>query len=159
MCRPRDAALALALVAAVPPALADFDANGVGLGAAEGELQRHFPNAHCQPLQWQSRAADRRCDDSRVQVAGIDGSITFYLKRGLVEAFDLRIDARALERLAKLLTERFAQRPAEKTGERTHTFRWSAKGEQALLSNERGGRRATLLVWRGDFVDEIYKVR
>jgi len=159
MSRSRKAALGVAMLALVGPAAAGFDANGVALGADEAAVEKRFPNAHCQMLQWQSRAADRRCDDSRASVAGMEGSITFYLKAGAVEAYDWRFDARNAEQLAKLLTERFGHAPVEKASEKARTLQWRGNGERALLSTEPGRRRATLLVWRGAFYDEIYKVR
>src|SRR3954463_12806016 len=72
------------------------DLNDVRLGASEKELQQRFPHANCQPLEWASRAADRRCDDSRITFAGFDASVTFYLRRNVVEAFDVRFDQRDL---------------------------------------------------------------
>jgi hypothetical protein len=36
---------------------------------------------------------------------------------------------------------------------------WKNGAEHALLTAELGRRRASLLVWRGTFLDEIYKVR
>lgn len=136
-----------------------FDANEVKLGASEKIVKRHFPNAHCQALQWRSRAADRRCDDSRVAVAGFDGSITFYLKDDAVAAFDLRFLTRDAARFAKLASERYGAPPREKASEKAHTLEWRRNGERALLSTQEGQRRASFLVWRGDFYDEIYKVR
>jgi hypothetical protein len=149
----------LAFLFVAQAALAGFDANGVALGDAEQVVKRHFPNAHCQALQWRSRAADRRCDDSRVEVAGFEGSITFYLKDGAVAAVDLRLLNRDAARFAKLATERYGAPPREKTSEKAHTLEWRRNGERALLSTLEGQRRASFLVWRGDFYDEIYKVR
>jgi len=141
---------------AAPPA---FDANGVRLGDAERVVKQHFPSAHCQPLQWESRAADRRCDDSRSIIAGHEARITVYLRKDAVEALDLRFDSAKAPSFAKLLTERFGGPPVEKNNEKTHTLAWRRNGERALLTTESGQRRATLLVWRGSFYEEIYKVR
>src|SRR6185295_20195711 len=81
-----------------PAAQAAFDANGILLGAPEAEVRRKFPSANCKKLEWESRAADRRCDDSRINFGGIEARITFYLRRDKVEAFDVRFDSRDLER-------------------------------------------------------------
>jgi hypothetical protein len=151
--------LALAALAIAVPAQAQFEANGVKLGDAERLVLERFPSAHCQPLQWRSRAADRRCDDSRARIDGIETRITVYLKGGAVQALDLRFRTAEAPRFAKLLTEQLGAAPTEKRGEKTRTLQWKKAGEQALLTTEPGERRATLLVWRGDFNDEIYKVR
>src|SRR6478672_5728009 len=76
-------------------AAAAYDLNDVPLGASESEIKQHFPNANCRALEWSSRAADRRCDDSRNHLGGVDASVTFYLKRDALEGFDVRFDRRA----------------------------------------------------------------
>jgi len=161
MCRSPDAAawLALAALAASATAYAQFDANGMKLGDPERRVGERFPNAHCQPLQWKSRAADRRCDDSRAHVAGLEVRITAYLKDDAVQALDLRFQTSQVERFTKLVTEQFGRPPVEKRTEKARLLQWKKNGEQALLTTEPGERRATLLVWRGNFNDEIYEVR
>lgn len=141
-----------------PAAAVAFDANGVTLGASEKAVREHFPNAHCQPLQWQSAAADRRCDDSRVTLAGTEARITVYLKNDAVEALDVRFSSRDAERFAKLVSESLGT-PTVNSTEKARTLGWRKGGERALLSTQNGQRRASLLVWRGAFYDEIYKVR
>jgi hypothetical protein len=141
---------------AAPPA---FDANGVRLGDAERLVKQRFPSAHCQPLQWESRAADRRCDDSRSIIAGHEARITVYLKKDAVEALDIRFESGEAPGFAKLVTERFGGPPVKKDNEKTHTLAWRKNSERALLTTMDGQRRATLLVWRGSFYEEIYKVR
>ena len=81
--------------------------SALGKGAA-GALSR----AHCKPLEWKSKAADRRCDDSKALIGGVPGRITFYLKRDRVEAFDLRFDSKDAERLGAFLKKRYGP-PAE----------------------------------------------
>ncbi len=157
--RPERLALLFVAALAARPAGAAFDASGVTLGASEKVVKEHFPNAHCQPLQWESRAADRRCDDSRITLAGADASITLYLKRDAVEAIDVRFDSREVQRFARRVTESFGAPPAEKNSEKARTLNWRRNGERALLSTLEGQRRSSLLVWRGAFYDEIYKVR
>ena len=142
---------------------AAFDANDVKLGAAERDIKQRFPNAHCRALEWPSRAADRRCDDSRISFGGLDASITFYLKRDSVEAFDVRFDHRNLAAMLKYLQARYGKPLAEPTVPATPaapvTVEWKGTAERARLTSEPGRRRASLLVWRGAFEEEIYKVR
>lgn len=151
--------LAVAALAFGAPAQAQFEANGVKLGDSERVVSERFPSAHCQPLQWESRAADRRCDDSRAKIAGLELRITVYLKDDAVQALDLRFRSADAPRFAELLTRQFGRAATEKHGEKTRTLQWRNADERALLTTEAGERRATLLVWRGDFNDEIYKVR
>ncbi|HEX7052381.1 MAG TPA: hypothetical protein VF211_00425 [Burkholderiales bacterium] len=156
----RRAPLALAALALLAPAAhAGVDIDGLALGLSERAVLRRLPSAHCQPLQWKSLAADRRCDDSRARVAGLEVRITVYLKSDAVEAFDVRFDSRDAERMAQLASERFGAKPVAKAGEKVRTLRWQGHGERGLLSTQPGERRASLLVWRGDFYEEIYRVR
>jgi hypothetical protein len=139
------------------PAFAAYDLNDVALGASEKQVIAHFPHAHCRPLEWQSRAADRRCDDSRVNVGGMVASITFYLKNDSVEGFDLRFDAPNVVPMRKLLAHRYGEPAIIDKGD--VKAEWKANGERARITTEQGRRRASLLVWRGAFEDELYKVR
>ncbi|HEX5768342.1 MAG TPA: hypothetical protein VFX94_08925, partial [Burkholderiales bacterium] len=66
-------AVALLVPVAAPAAL---DIKDVGLGANEQDIKRALPSAHCRPLQWESKAADRRCDDSRVGFGGVEVQVT-----------------------------------------------------------------------------------
>src|SRR5437868_9748338 len=90
---------------AASSAIAAYDANDLTLGASEAEIKKNFPNAYCRELEWPSRAAERRCDDSRISFAGVDASVTFYLKRGEVEGFDVRFDRRELARVKDFQSE------------------------------------------------------
>lgn len=155
--RPRVVLILAALLA--HDALAASAIDGLALGAAERTVKQRLPNAHCQRLQWQSRAADRRCDDSRATLAGMEVRITVYLKDDAVQAFDVRFDSRDAARMEKLATEHFAAKPVVRENEKTHALHWRANGERGLLTTQPGERRASLLVWRGDFYEEIYKVR
>lgn len=151
----------LALVAGA--ASAAYDANDVKLGATERDIKQHFPNAHCRALEWPSRAAERRCDDSRIIFGGADASVTFYLKRDAVEGFDVRFDHRDLAAVLKYLQSRYgkplAAPAAPATPPAAVTVEWKGTGGQARLTSEPGRRRASLFVWRGAFEEEIYKVR
>jgi hypothetical protein len=150
---------ALLLLVASNSAVAAFDVNEVALGASEQEIKAKFKEANCRELEWPSRAADRRCDDSRVKVGGIDASVTFYLKQGAIEGYDVRFDKGQFARMSKFLVERYGTPAVDKTSGLGSTVEWKNKGERARLSAEQGRRRASLLVWRGAFEDEIYKVR
>jgi hypothetical protein len=157
----RTSGLILALAARA--AAAAYDANDVKLGATERDIKQRFPNAHCRELEWPSRAAERRCDDSRITFAGVDASVTFYLKKNAVEGFDVRFDQRELDRVVKYLRERYGE-PDTEIGlpykpDAPAKVEWQAKEEHGRLSAEPSRRRASLLVWRGTFEQEIYKVR
>ena len=149
--------IALLLALATGPAAAAYDANDVTLGASERRIKERFPHANCRELEWPSRAADRRCDDSRITFGGVDASVTFYLKRDAVEGFDVRFDHRALERVSAFLRTRYGE-PVEQ-GPAPRKLEWKKGAERAALTSEQGRRRASLLVWRGAFEEEIYKVR
>jgi hypothetical protein len=157
----RTSGLILALAARA--AAAAYDANDVKLGATERDIKQRFPNAHCRELEWPSRAAERRCDDSRITFAGVDASVTFYLKKNAVEGFDVRFDQRELDRVVKYLRERYGE-PDTEIGlpykpDAPAKVEWQAKEEHGRLSAEPSRRRASLLVWHGTFEQEIYKVR
>jgi len=149
-------------------ALAAFDANGITLGAAEKQVRAQFPSIYCKGLEWQSRAADRRCDDARVSFGGIDARVTFYLRKDKVEAFDLRFDAKELDRMLAHLKERYGKPTSEVTEkilDRDKPARevlkvlWEGKGERAVLTATLNQRRGSLIVYRGAFEEEIYRVR
>jgi len=160
---------ALLLTAALlvaPAAHAAFDANGIPLGANEAEVKRKFPSANCKKLEWESRAADRRCDDSRVSFGGVEARITFYLRRDKVEAFDVRFDSRDLERFVGVVKQRYGKPASEQTDtlgdkkpRQVYKALWEGKGERAALVAQIDKRRGSLLVSRGNFEEEIYKVR
>jgi hypothetical protein len=155
-----------ALALAAGPAWAAYDANEVPLGASEKAVLQRFPAAHCRPLEWKSRAAERRCDDSKAMIGGVPGRITFYLKRDRVEAFDMRFENKDAERLATFLKTRYGA-PAEERRAKLEDQRrgelykveWKKGQEHAVLTSLSEKRRATLTVWRGDFEEEIYRVR
>jgi hypothetical protein len=160
--------LLLAAALLIPSAYAAFDVNSVMLGAPEAEVKRRLPSANCKKLEWESRAADRRCDDSRINFGGVEARVTFYLRKDKVEAFDLRFDTRELDRFVAHLKERYgkpASEVKEKIEDRDRRTRevlkilWEGKGERAVLTATIGQRRGSLLVYRGSFEEEIYRVR
>lgn len=160
--------LGLNLLFAAMPALGAYDANGVGLGAQEKDVKERYPSAYCRPLEWPSLAADRRCDDSRAELGGVKVRLTFYLKDDAVEAFEVRFDTRDLERMLGVLRAGYGapasegRESIEREGQPARSFYralWKGRGERAMLSAELDQRRASMLVSRGDFEEEIYRVR
>ena len=155
-----------ALLFASSLAHAAFDVNGIMLGAAEAEVRKKFPSANCKKLEWESRAADRRCDDSRVSFGGVEARVTFYLRRDKVEAFDLRFDSRELDRVVAFAKQRYGNPATEqrdtlgyKKPRQVYKALWEGKGERAALVAQLDKQRGSLLVSRGTFEEEIYKVR
>ena len=163
----RKLALASFLVVLMESAAA-YDANGVALGAPEKAVLKSFPSAHCQALQWKSRAADRRCDDAKISFGGANARITFYLKNDKVEAFDVRFDTKDAERIAAFLRSRYGA-PSAETRDKIETpgaepreiykVRWEKGAERAVMTALMEKRRASLSVSRGDFEEEIYRIQ
>lgn len=149
-------------------ASAAYDVKDVSLGAREHDVRRQFPSAHCKALEWQSRAADRRCDESRVSVGGVEVKVTFYLRKDAVEAFDVRFDTRDLDRFVAFLKKRYGAPQSEsrdnieregKKARQIYKALWERGAERAVLTAQLEKRRGSLLVSRGDFEEEIYRVR
>jgi hypothetical protein len=158
-------AVALLVPVAAPAAL---DIKDVGLGANEQDIKRALPSAHCRPLQWESKAADRRCDDSRVGFGGVEVQVTFYLKKDAVEAFDVRFDTKELERFVAFLKSRYGPPVTEtkdtyrrKEGGERYVYKvlWEDGKQRAVLAAQLEKRRASMLVSRGKFEEEIHLVR
>ena len=156
----------LLLVPAI--ALAAFDANGVKLGDNEVAIKKAFPGIHCKPLEWKSDAADRRCDDAKVPFGGVEARITFYLKSNAVRAFDVRFDVAHVSPVAEFLKRRYGAPVSEarekivrKGKEEREIFKvlWETGADKAILSSLSTGKRASLSVSRGNFDDEIYRVK
>ena len=157
--------LAAAMLAS-PHAQAAFDANGIALGASEAEVRKKFPSANCKKLEWESRAADRRCDDSRINFGDIEARITFYLRKNHTEAFDVRFDPRELDRFISFVKQRYGAPASEqrdtlgdKKPRQVYKALWEGKGERAALVAQIDKRHGSLLISRGTFEEEIYKVR
>ncbi|HEX9395937.1 MAG TPA: hypothetical protein VF943_04270 [Burkholderiales bacterium] len=159
---------AFAFLAFAGNVFAVYDADGVPLGASEREVRKRYPSARCKPLEWASMAADRRCDDAKAVFAGMETRITFYLKKDAVEAFDVRFDFKFAERMAGVLKSRYGKPSAEEREfpdrpdappRELYKVLWEGKGERALITALSDKRRASLLVSRGRFEEEIYRVR
>ena len=152
------------------PAFA-YEVNGVGLGSRELDVKKAFPSAHCEALEWRTDAAERRCDDARIPMGGgIEGRITYYLKAGVIRAFDLRFDIKDLERVKKLLksrwgeplaeaTETIAARNKEQKDRQVFKMRWESGTDRAILVAQLEKKRANVEVARGNFFDEVYRVK
>ena len=163
----KKAILTLCLLLALP-ARAAYDVNGVHLGASERDVKRVLPSAHCKPLEWKSKAADRRCDDSRVSFGGVEVRVTLYLRKDAVEAFDVRFDTRELERMVGFLKTRYGAPASEnrdtygtkgKDTRQVYKAGWEKDGERAVLTAQLEKRTASMLVSRGSFDEEIYRVQ
>ena len=157
----------LALVLAGPAAAA-YDLNGVSLGGDEQQVKKSFPSARCKPLEWTSTAADRRCDDGKISVGGLPARVTVYLNKGAVEGIAVRFDSKDRDRVIGYLKSRWgppsgetSETIAKKGKEDRKVFKvnWEKGGERALLTAQSDHKRAQLDVWRGNFYNEIYKVR
>jgi hypothetical protein len=163
----RALAVAVLLAAAAPSALA-FDANGVALGQKEADVKRAFPAAYCKPLEWKSDAADRRCDDGRASIGGVQAKVTFYLKADVIQAFDLRFSSNDTERIKAHLKSAWGKPLSETTetvsrkggpGKKLSKARWEKGADRAVLTAAEDRRRAGVEVSRGTFPEEIYRVR
>jgi hypothetical protein len=160
-------ALFAAALLAAQSAMAAYDANGVALGASENDIKKRFPSVYCKALEWASRAADRRCDDAKIAFVGAEGRITFYLKNGIVQAFDVRFDTKDLDRVAAQLKSRYGKPVSEvkdtvgPEGKLRELYKvlWENSADHAVLTAQMDKKRATLLVSRGNFDEEIYRVR
>lgn len=162
------ALLATVALLGAASAFAAYDVNGITLGASEREVRQAFPSAYCQPLEWKSAAAERRCDDSRISFGGAPARVTFYLMHDTVQAFDVGFDPRDRERVVAFLKTQYG----DPTSERTDTITRQGKEERkiykaawrdgdvtAQVTVRLGTRYGRLEVARGDFARKIYEVR
>jgi hypothetical protein len=158
--------IALILALAAAPAWG-FDANGVALGASEAEVRKAFPAAHCKPMDWQTDAAERRCDGATERIGGAEARITFFLKADAVQAFDVRFEEKDLRGVVEHLRQHYGRPDAEgmetfqRRGDARMVFkvRWEKGRDRAVLSSMAGRRRVDLNVWRGNFDTEIYRIK
>lgn len=159
--------LAMLLCLLAFPALA-FDLNGVRLGGKESDAKRAMPSALCKPLEWKSDAAERRCDDAKVSVGGVETRVTVFLKADAIQAYDMRFDVKELERMKAYLKLRWGVPLAEATeviarrdkpDRKVLKMRWEKGADRALLVAQLEKKRVSLEVSRGSFPVEIYRVR
>jgi hypothetical protein len=156
------------LLLGVSAAHAAYDVKDVALGAKEADVKREFPSAHCKALEWKSKAADRRCDDSRVNLGGVEVQVTFYLRQDALEAYDVRFNTRELKKLVGFLKQRYGEPQSEtrdvyrregKEKREVYKVAWDNGKERAVLTAQLDKRRGSMLVSRGDFEEEIYRVQ
>jgi hypothetical protein len=147
---------------------AGFDINGMALGDAEAAAIKAFPSARCKPLEWKSDAADRRCDDGKIVVAGVQAKITVYLKRDSIQGFDLRFDVKDQDRLAGHFKGRWGKPVSEgrdkiyregKEAREVYKVAWQQGQDRAVLTSVSTGKRASLSAARGRFEEEIYRLK
>jgi hypothetical protein len=159
---------ALLVFAFLPLSAFAYELNGIKLGGRELDVKKAMPSAHCKTLEWKSDAADRRCDDARVSVGGVETRVTVFLKADAVQAYDLRFDIKELGRLKSHLRSRWGEPLAEATEiiarrdkpeRKVFKMRWEKGAERALLVAQLEKKRASLEVSRGNFPVEIYRVR
>ena len=160
--------LLLAVLASVAPLCGAYEVHGVALGVNEMAVKKAFPSAHCKPLEWRSEAADRQCDDAKITYAGIRARVVFYLKRDTVQAFTVRFGIAERDRVANHFRSRWGAPTSEATEstsrkekdpKQVRKVRWDRGNDHALLTAHLDRKRAMLEIWRGNFVDEIYRVR
>jgi hypothetical protein len=152
-------ALLLALGLLLSTLASAYDVNGVRPGGKEIDVKKAFPSAHCKALEWKSDAADRRCDDAK---------ITVFFKAGVIQAYDLSFDIKDLEQVKAHLRSRWGAPLAEATeviargdkpDRKLFKMRWEQGAERAILTAQLEKKRATLEVSRGNFAEEIYRVK
>jgi hypothetical protein len=165
--------LALLALAIAAPAAFAYDLNGMPIGGDEQTVKKVFPSAYCKPLEWTSTAADRRCDDAKIAVGGVPARLTVYLKSGAIQAYSVRFDSKDRERVIPHLKSRWGAPSSEKTetiarkgkdgkdkdDRKVYKVNWEKGDQRALLTAQSDRKRGSLEVWRGNFIDEIYKVR
>lgn len=168
MTRIRLAVGALSLAAALHAQADGFEVNGLAPGAGEATVLKVFPSAHCKPLQWKSDAAERRCDDGKIVVAGVAARVTVYLKRDAVQAIDVRFDVRDLNRLAAHFKSLYGKPNSEarekvyrdgREAREVYKIAWRRGADRAVIGSVSNTRRASLTVTRGNFDEEIYRVK
>ncbi|HXZ52888.1 MAG TPA: hypothetical protein VEH51_12870 [Burkholderiales bacterium] len=161
------ALLTTVMLLGAAPALAAYDVNGITLGASEREVKQAFPSVYCQPLEWKSAAAERRCDDSRISLGGAPARVTFYMKHDKVQAFDVGFDPRDQERVVAFLKTQYGKLSSERTDTITRPGKadrkiykaaWRDGDVSAQVTVHFGTRYARLEVARDDFARKIYEV-
>ena len=122
----------------LPLAAFAYDINGVALGGKEIEVKKAFPSAHCKPLEWKSDAADRRCDDARISLGGVEARITVFLKGGAIQAWTCASTCKDLERVK----EYAARALGRAAGRGDRDLRREGRQEGPQASSRCAGRRA-----------------
>lgn len=158
----------LLLLCLLPFQALAYDLNGIAIGGKEIDVKKAMPATNCKALEWKSDAADRRCDDARVPVGGVETRTTVFLKAGVIQAFDVRFDIKDLERMKAHLKARWGAPLAEATDviarrdakdRQVFKMRWEKGEERAVLVAQLEKKRVSLEVSRGNFPVEIYRVK
>ena len=145
-----------------------YDLGGIALGGKEIDVKKSMPATNCKALEWKSDAADRRCDDARVPVGGVETRTTVFLKAGVIQAYDVRFNIKDLDRMKAHLKARWGEPLAEvtevvardaKQDRKVFKMRWEKGAERAILTAQLEKRRVSLEVSRGNFPEEIYRVK
>lgn len=145
-----------------------YSANGVPLGGAEADVKKRFPAAHCKALEWKTDAADRRCDDAKAIIGAVETKITFYLKANAIQAFDVRLDTKDLDKFVAELKGVFGPPKSEtkdvlarsgKEDKEVYKVLWESGKDRAVLTALKEKKRVQLEVSRGNFADEVYRVK
>ncbi|MGH8675851.1 MAG: hypothetical protein ACREVG_16275, partial [Burkholderiales bacterium] len=85
-----------------------------------------------------------------------------------VQAFTVRFDTRDRDKVAAFVRSRWGAPSAsatetisrkDKVDRKIYKVRWDNGNEHALLTAQLDRKRATLEAWRGNFAEEIYRVR
>jgi hypothetical protein len=159
---------ALLVLALLPLPASAYDVSGVRLGGREVDVKRAFPSVHCKALEWKTDAADRRCDDAKISLGGVEARITVFLKADAIKAYDLRFDIKELARVTAHLKSRWGAPLAEATevisrkdkeDRKVFKARWEKGADRALLVAQLEKKRASLEVSRGNFPEEVYRVK
>ncbi len=149
------------------PALG-YELNGVKLGGRELDVKKAFPSAHCKALEWRTDAANRRCDDARVALGGVLTKITVFLKADTIQGYELRFDTKDLQKVAEALRARWGVPLAEATeviskkdkeDRKIFKMRWEKGADLAILTAQLEKKRGGVDVSRGNFAQEIYRVK
>jgi hypothetical protein len=158
----------LAFILALSLPAFGYDVNGVNLGGKELDVKKAFPSAHCKALEWKTDAADRRCDDAKISLGGVEAKITVFLKADVIQAYDLRFDMKDLERVTAYLKARWGAPLAEATDiiarkdkkdRKVYKARWEKGADRALLAAQLEQKRGAVEVSRGNFPEEVYRVK
>ena len=145
-----------------------YDLVGIALGGKEVDVKKAMPSTNCKALEWKSDAADRRCDDARVPVGGVETRTTVFLKAGAIQAYDVRFDIKELDRMKAHLKSRWGEPLAETTDviarrdkqdRKVFKMRWEKGADRAILTAQLEKKRVSLEVSRGNFPEEIYRVK
>jgi hypothetical protein len=157
-----------ALLAGGAGAQAAYDVNGVKLGDSETAVKKTFPSIRCKPLEWKTDAADRRCDDAKISFSGVEARVTFYLKADAVQGFDVRFDVAHVNAVADFLKRRWGApfsevrdsiSRKEKEPRESYKVLWEQGRDRVLLSSLSTGKRVNLTGSRGNFENEIYRIK